>query len=112
MDLRAVDDTLCRSHNRDRIIFCKAFHDALFVAFFEKCKPCSLLGAEEDVHVWQDLLDTFSCFIACPQVPAEIHVKGNERSGFFKPADHLYAGTAALRAQRQRDTAGMETAGG
>ena len=32
--------------------------------------------------------------------------------GFFKPADHLYAGTAALWAQRQRDTAGMETAGG
>ena len=50
----------------------------------EEGKPCCFLRTEEDIHIGKDLLDTFSCLIASPQISAEVYVKGDERAGVFE----------------------------
>ena len=112
MHFRAVYDALGGSDDRDRIVPGEAFHDLFCVPCLEEDEPCRLLGAEEDIYVGKDLFDTFPCLIACPQVPAEVYVKGDERACLFEAADHFHRSAAALFTQGESDPARVEAACG
>ena len=89
MALRAMYDTLCRCHNRDRIFFREALHNALGITFLQKGQACGVFGAEENVHIRQNGFDAFLRLGTGPQISTEVHIEGDDGSLFLKTLDHL-----------------------
>lgn len=112
MDLRAVHNTLSGGYDGNRIIFCKALHNAFCIAFFQECKPGGFLRTEEDIYIGKDLLKLFSCLVAGPEVAAEIYIKRNERAAFFEPTDHFHTGPATFGTESECDPACVKASGG
>ena len=74
------------------------FHNSLCIPFFQEGQPRSLLGAEEDVHIGKNLLDTCFCLRAAPEIAAEVDIERNDGALFLKALHHLDSGGAKLGA--------------
>ena len=80
MTLRAMYDTLCGCHDGNRILLREALHNALGIAFLQESQACGVLGAEEDIYIRQNGFDAFLRLSTGPQVPTEVHIKGDDGS--------------------------------
>ena len=111
MTLGAVHYPLGGSHNGNRIFLGKTPHDISQLPFLQKGQPCRILRTEENIHIGQNGFDACLCFRPRPQISPEIHVKRNQSPLLLEALHHLYSRLPDLRAQGQRNAAGMEAAG-